>query len=67
MILSGFRECGKNHNIYAKFDNDENLDKEMLKRGFAPFPKDAKIKCSCGFEIDLLGVKNDVETKSRKK
>jgi len=26
-----------------------------------------KIKCSCGFEIDLLGLKNQIEIDTKKK
>jgi hypothetical protein len=32
-----------------------------------PFPKDAKIICKCGFEIDLSGIKNQIEIQTGKK
>jgi len=38
-----------------------------MNKGFLPFPKDAKIVCSCGFEIDLLGIKNQIGIQTGRK
>jgi len=60
-------KCNNVHKIYAKFVKDSNIDKDFKKKGFKPFPKDAKIKCNCGFEIDLLGIKNKIEMETGRK
>ena len=57
-------KCGVKHQIYAMFAPNPKIDSECRKRGLTPFPKDAKIKCDCGFEIELAGIKNQVETVS---
>ena len=44
-----------------------NKEKELTAKGFKPFPKDNKIICSCGFEIDLTGIRNQIETNLGKK
>jgi len=36
-------------------------------KGFIPFLKDAVIKCECGFEIDLSGIKNQIEIQTGRK
>ena len=60
-------QCGKTHKLYAKFVNDPQIDKDLQKKGSVAFPKDNKLKCSCGYEIDLGGIKNDLESKVGKK
>jgi hypothetical protein len=60
-------KCGTIHNIYAKFVPDPNIDKDFQKKGFTPFPKDSKINCECGFEIDLSGIKNEIEMTTGRK
>jgi len=60
-------KCGRTHRLYMKFSRDPRIDKEMRARGFKPFPKEAKIKCECGNEIGLSGVRNDVESKMGEK
>jgi len=60
-------KCGIVHKIYAKFVPNPQIDIDFKNKGFIPFPKDAKIICNCGFEIDLLGIKNQIEIKTRKK
>lgn len=54
-------KCGEMHKLYAKFALDPQIDVDFKKKGCIPFPKDAKLKCKCGFEIDLLGIKNQLE------
>ncbi len=60
-------KCGKTYKIYAKFVSNPQIDVDFKNRGFIPFPKDAKIVCKCGFEIDLLGIKNQVEMQIKRK
>jgi len=60
-------KCGKIHKIYAKLVPNPQIDEDFKNKGFTPFPKDAKITCECGFEIDLLGIKNQIEILARRK
>ncbi len=60
-------KCGEVHRIYVKFALNPQFDVEFKKKGFKPFPKDAKLKCNCGFEIDLSGIKNQIEIQSGRK
>jgi phage FluMu protein Com len=59
-------KCGTVHKIYAKFVPNPKIDKDMRAKGFAPFPKDARLVCSCGFETDLSGLKSELELKAGK-
>ena len=63
-------KCKKIHRLYAKLSPNPIIDRDMKKKGLLPFPKDAKIKCDnvgCGFEIDLQGIKNQIELGTGKK
>lgn len=60
-------KCGKLYKIYAKFVPNPKIDEDFKNKGFTPFPKDAKITCECGFEIDLLGIKNQIELQTGRK
>jgi phage FluMu protein Com len=60
-------QCGTIYKIYAKFTPNPQIDKDLQAKGFIPFPKDAKIKCNCGFEFDLTGVRNQIESDVGKK
>lgn len=53
--------------MYVKFKDDPKIDDDFQKKGDIPYPKDNKLKCECGFEIDLGGIRNDIETKIGKK
>jgi hypothetical protein len=57
-------QCGKAHKFYAKLITNEGIDQDFKKRGYSPFPKDNKFKCDCGFEMDLGGIRNDIEIKT---
>jgi phage FluMu protein Com len=59
-------KCGIIHKIYAKLASNSQIDTDFKNKGFIPFPKDAKIICKCGFEIDLLGIKNQIEIQTGK-
>ena len=60
-------QCGEKHKIYAKFVDDHQIDEELQIKGIKPFPKDSKLLCECGFEIDLSGIRNEIETSTGKK
>lgn len=60
-------KCGTKHKLYAKLVNNSKIDSDLQKEGFLPFPKDNKVKCKCGFEIDISGFRNDLETQTGKK
>ena len=60
-------KCGKNYKIYAKLADDPNIDRAFKEQGLTPFPKEGRIQCSCGFEIDLLGIKNQIEIEMGRK
>ncbi|HQO03870.1 MAG TPA: ATP-dependent Clp protease proteolytic subunit [Spirochaetota bacterium] len=56
--------CGHEHKLYGKFIHDPIIDKEEKGKGFMPIPKSFKLNCDCGQEIDLTGIKNDIEMKT---
>ncbi len=60
-------KCGKSYKIYAKFVNNPKIDKDFQAKGFIPFPNNAKITCSCGYEIDLSGIKSQIEMQTKRK
>jgi len=59
--------CNEKYLIYAKLINDTTIDADFRKKGAIPFPADNILKCRCGYEIDLSGVRNDIETQTGKK
>ncbi len=59
--------CGISYKIYAKFVQDSKIDDNFKNKGAKPFPRDNKLICNCGFEIDLSGIKNEIEARSGKK
>jgi hypothetical protein len=59
--------CGKSYKVYAKFIAKKEIDEDFGKKGLIAYPKDNKLKCDCGFEIDLSGMRNDIEVKVGKK
>jgi ATP-dependent protease ClpP protease subunit len=61
------QKCKKHHKIYAKFINEPKIDEDYKKKGIKPFPKDNKLICDCGFEIDLNGIEKEIESKISKK
>lgn len=60
-------KCGRDYKLYLKFVNNPKIDSDFQKKGSIPFPKDNKLRCECGFEIDLTGIRNDIETKIGRK
>jgi len=60
-------KCKTLHKLYAKFVQNPKIDTDLRAQGFTPLPKDGKIKCKCGLEIDLIGIKNQIETQIGRK
>ena len=60
-------QCGNSRKFYAKLVDNQKIDKDFQRQGKLPYPKDNTFKCNCGFEIDLTGMRNDIETKVGKK
>lgn len=60
-------KCGRDHRIYLKFVDNRLIDEDMKKEGAVPYPSNNKLRCECGFEIDLSGLKSDVEMKAGRK
>ncbi len=65
-LVVGCPKCKTKHKIYMKFVNKPQIDKDMKKKGNATFPKDNKLTCSCGFVVDLTGLKNQIEQQAGK-
>lgn len=60
-------QCGETHKLYAKFVDNPKIDSDFQQKGCIAFPKDNKLKCDCDYEIDLGGIRNDIESKVGKK
>jgi len=60
-------KCGKTYKMYAKLVRNPQIDKDLQKQGKLAYPKDNKLKCDCGFEIDLTGIRNELESKIGRK
>jgi len=60
-------KCGKIHKIYGKFIPEPKIDEDFEKKGYISFPEDNKLKCSCGYEMDLTPVKNEIEMRVNRK
>jgi len=60
-------KCGETYKLYAKLVPNPKIDVDFKNKGFIPFPKDSKIICRCGFEIGLLGIKNQIEIQTGRK
>lgn len=59
-------KCGKEHKIYAKFDENLVIDNDFQSKGFVPFSKDGRLTCDCGYQIDLTGIKSQIEMQMKK-
>jgi len=64
-------KCNENYKVFASFLPIMKIHKEIKEKiesdGFIFYPKNGKIKCKCGYEIDISGYKNDIETKEKRK
>lgn len=60
-------KCGNITKMYAKFIDNPRIDSDFKAQGFIPMPENMKLKCSCGFEIDLTPIKNQIESGTGRK
>jgi hypothetical protein len=60
-------KCGVKHRIGAILSPNPRINEDLRKQGLTAFPKNDILKCQCGFEIDLSGVKNKIEMDFRRK
>lgn len=61
------QKCGNKMDVYGKLSSNPKIDLDLIKKGFTKFPSDNKLKCKCGFEIDVSGIRNMVENQIGKK
>lgn len=61
------QQCDKLHKLYAKLVLKHKIDEDFKNKGFEKFPESNKLICKCKFEIDLSGVRNDIEARTGKK
>lgn len=61
------QKCGQAHKLYVKFTDDNKIDENFQMKKVKPFPANNKLICDCGYEIDLSGIRNEIETKFGKK
>jgi hypothetical protein len=54
-------QCGKMHRIFCKLKKDAKMTPDHVAKGFINYPSNDKLKCSCGFEMDLSGIRNQIE------
>lgn len=54
-------KCGKQVTFFAKLIDDSNIDREMIKMGKLPIPKNKIYKCDCGFDFNLQGIIDNIE------
>lgn len=59
-------KCGKSHHLFAQLVPNPAIAEEMKRKGLNPFPKNGIIKCECGFELDLVGIRNQIESETGK-
>ncbi len=57
-------QCGQSHELYGKVKNDPKIDMDFKNKGKKPIVGQDKIICSCGFAIDIIGIRNDLENKT---
>ncbi|VVB69100.1 Serine dehydrogenase proteinase [uncultured archaeon] len=66
-IVAQCPTCGKKQKVYAKFVDEPKIDEDLMGKGLKPYPKDNKLICDCGSEIDLNGLKENLEAQVGKK
>ena len=60
-------KCGMKHKFYAKLVGNPIIDKDFEKKKYKRFPPNNKLTCECGFEIDLSGMRNEIESQTGRK
>lgn len=61
------QKCSKKHKLYAKLEPNETIDEHYRKLGHIKFPSNNKFICDCGYEHNLLPIRNEMEKQSGKK
>lgn len=62
------QNCGKEHCFFASFSSNPQMEEDFIRKGCHPFPgKTNKYVCECGFEHDLSGIRNQIETQMDRK
>ena len=61
------QKCNKKEKFYLKFVNNNKIDKLLQAKGLKSYPPNDVFKCSCGNELDLRPMKEDVERKTGRK
>jgi hypothetical protein len=60
-------QCGTQNALYVKFGPiPDALEKDLAKKA-AKFPRDNKVTCTCGFQIDTSALRNQIESQVGKK
>ncbi|MFH4973184.1 hypothetical protein U1O51_19285 [Leptospira interrogans] len=59
--------CKRILKFYVKFDPNIELPNEFKNPEYKPIPNEPSATCTCGTEIDLSGLKLQIETESGKK
>ncbi len=60
-------QCKKKQPLYGKFVKESQIDIDLKKKGKISIISQDKITCTCGFVIDLIGIRNELENKIGKK
>lgn len=60
-------KCGTKYIFYGKFINDPLIDEKMKAENAIEFPKDNKFLCTCGFVLNLIKARSDIEKATGKK
>ncbi len=61
-------KCGNEYKLFASFVKNSRTNEELSSKKLIKFPKSSILVCpNCNTEINLIGVKNDLEAKFRKK
>lgn len=57
-------KCGNTFKLYAKLAPNPDIDGYFAGKKISSFPKNNKIKCDCGSEIDLSWFRTKIETET---
>jgi len=60
-------KCGEVHRFYVKLIDNPQIDADMKQQGIKQFPKDGVLKCNCGQQLDLNGIKAQIEGQAGRK
>lgn len=60
-------KCGTTYKFYAKLIDNPQIDIDMKQQGIKQFPKDGVLKCNCGQQLDMNGIKAQIEGQAGRK